>query len=191
MFAKDTNNERQGKRRSSTAIRRGLTALALVGSLGAIALATPVAASASTVTLGPYNISENGDLREYPSNGHLYASGPLAGCEVWVGDHFRSDSLAAGEGLIWCNTPHSFVIKVYLDYRTSLSGPLTTWISATNSWSTKTGGVWGGTYTGPACTAGLPMERYWTTETEISVDGSAWQGWFTSAVNSMYPLYHC
>jgi hypothetical protein len=165
----------QGKKRSRTGIRRALAALALAGSLGTIALATPLAALAGTVTLGPYNISENGDLREYPSNGHMYASGPLAGCEVWVGDHFRTDSLAAGEGLIWCNARHSFVIKVYLDYRTSPSGTLTTWTSATNSWSAA-GGVWGGTYTGPACTAGLPMERYWTTETEISVDGSPWQG---------------
>jgi len=191
MFGKSSLSS-QEKKKSKTGIRRALAALALAGSLGTIALATPLAAAAGTPPLGPYNITENSDLREYPSNGHVFTSGALAGCEVWVGDHWRSDALAAGEGLIWCNAPHRFSIRVYLDYRTSptSSSPLYTWTLATNTWSAAAG-VWGGTYTGAACTAGLPTNLYWTTETQISVDGSGYVGWYTSAENSIYPLYHC
>lgn len=190
MFTMKTSSDIQGKKNSTSGLRRALAALALAGSLGTIALAAPVAASAGTITLGPYNIAETSILREYPSNGHLFTSGALTGCEVWAGDHWRSDALAAGEGLIWCNAPHSYAIKVYLDYRTTPAGALYTWTSATNTWNVGAG-IWGGTYTSPACTSGLPTNLYWTTYVEVSVDGSAWQGWYTSAANSLYPLYHC
>jgi hypothetical protein len=106
------------------------------------------------------------------------------------GDHWRSDALAAGEGLAWCNAAHSFAIKVYLDYRTSPSGRLYTWTSAATNW-TAGAGVWGGTYTNGACSTTVAENLYWTTEVEVSVDGSAWQSWFTSAANSEYPLYAC
>ncbi|MGH3173933.1 MAG: hypothetical protein ACRDPF_08725 [Streptosporangiaceae bacterium] len=190
MFTKTTCDELQGKKHSRTGIRRALAALALAGTLGAIALATPLAASAGTITLGPNGIAETSILREYPANGQAYTSGALAGCEIWVGDHWRSDGLAAGQGEVWCNKAHTFAIKVYLDYRTSPSGALYTWTSATWSWSAGAG-VWGGTYTNGACSTTVAKTLYWTTYVEVSVDGSPWQGWFTSATDSGYPLYHC
>jgi hypothetical protein len=63
-------------------------------------------------------------------------------------------------------------------------GPLVYLDIGPKSWPAA-GGVWGGTYTDPACTSGIPTTPYRTTETAISVDGSAWQGWFTSEADSM------
>ena len=168
--------------------RRALLALALAGSAGTAALVMPATASAATASTGPGGISYNADLREYPANGYTYTSGPLAGCEVWVGDHYRSDARASGEGEIWCNARHNFSMRVYLDYETA-SGLRT----ATSASATWTGGpdTWWYLYTNGMCQPGGAATYAWTTYVEISVDGSGWLGWFTSRKDASYTIPAC
>ena len=152
------------------------------------ALATPVAASASTVTLGPGGISMNADLIQWPGSG-LYTSGPVTACEVLVGDHWRADGRASGEGEVSCSTAHNFSMYVFLQYQTA-SG-LRTATSTSSSW-TGSAGTWWYLYTDGMCQPGGPATFYnWTTYVEISVDGSAYQGWFTSRQNAPYQIPAC
>jgi hypothetical protein len=188
MFRKTTIESSQGKKNSMTIVRRALVAVALAGSLGIAALATPVAASASTVTLGPGGISENPDLAMWPSNGGVYTSGPMAGCKVLVGDHYRADGQASGEGEVSCSTAHNFSMEVYLYYENA-SG----WHVATSTSSTWRGaaGTWWYLPTGGVCGQGGSATYTWDTYVYISVDGSAWQGAFTSAKASGYTIPAC
>jgi hypothetical protein len=127
----------------------------------------------------------------WPHNGGLIGSGPLTGCKVWVGDHWRADARAAGEGEVSCNARHNFSMKVYLDYRTSPTGALYTATSASSS-LTVGAGTWFYVFTNGMCQAGGPSTNYyWTTYVEISVDGSAWQGWYVSRTDAPYTIPAC
>jgi len=189
MFGKSSLSSSQEKKNPKAGIRRALAALALAGSLGTIALATPLAASAGTVTLGPGGISENTDLVVWPQDGSLIGSGPLAGCQVLVGDHWLSQGWASGEGEVRCNLPHNYSMQVLLEYYTPSGMRLAS--SASSSWRGGAG-TWWYLSTGGVCQPGGPATTYyWTTYVEVSVDGSAYQGWFTSRQNAGYTIPAC
>ena len=173
-----------------TRARWALLALTLAGSFGGAALTAPTAASAATVNLGPGGLSPS-NQGVYPTNGGLYPSGPLKGCQLIVGDHYRTDGRAAGQGNIWCNAAHNYSMTVYIDYSATSWGPLHTATSNTYSW-TGAAGTWYYDYTNGMCNLGGPATTYWwTTYVKISIDGSSWLGWFTSAQNVPYKIPAC
>ena len=195
MFTNAKINSWHAVQNLKTRTRSALVALALAGSLGAVAVATPVAASAATVSTGPGGISYNADLVHYPYTPpgaaylNLYTSGPMKGCAVMVGDHYRTDGRASGEGEVWCNAAHNYSMKVYLEYQTSSGHSIAT--SASSSWG-GVAGTWWYLSTDGMCEPGGPATTYnWTTSVEISVDGSTWQGWFTSRNDAPYQIPPC
>jgi hypothetical protein len=188
MLTETTRSRIPGKKQSRTGVRRALVTLALAGSLGTVALAAPMAASASTVTLGPGGISMNADLMQYPASGGVYTSGALAGCKVLVGDHWRADAQASGEGEVSCSTAHNYSMQVLLEYYTPSGMRVAS--SASSSWH-GAAGTWWYLPTGGVCQPGGTATYAWTTYVEISVDGSAYQGWFNSRQNALYTLPAC
>ena len=172
---------------------RGLI-LALGATAGLLALGVPAAqasthsagaptavaaAHASPTAISP--VASNGSQKEW-----YWSSGPYAGCVLWVGDHYRTDGWAAGEADIKCPTPHTYRLKVYLDYLLT-NGNLRT-VEENTAGNPYYGYGYYDVWTGSYCGGG---RYYWTTYASVSFDGGSYSPLYDSQPNKPYQPGAC
>jgi hypothetical protein len=164
--AKTTARKPAGRR--SPWLVRSLAGLAAAGTAVGL-LAGPAGAT----------VNHNSAAQEY------VFSGAYAGCTLWVGDQYRTDSQAQGEADIWCPSYHTYRMRVYLEfsYQNGASQvPLADNVAGTPITS----------YGEDATTAGVcGYSGYWTTYVSYSIDGSPYSGWYQSTPYSHYAAATC
>lgn len=161
---------------------------------GLLAFCVPVAAQAATHTTVTPTVawSAKAPAKEVAAQGLVvgelnpyteltyHLSAPYAGCTFSVGDRYEGNGGAAvGMAVANCPSSHTFRILVYLAYETT-SGGQYTWQQNVNGTPYYTSGlsVW--------TTCGRNLDANYTTYARISIDNSAYSGYFQSGYEKPY-----
>ena len=175
---------RNGMKRLAVALgaAAGLLALGVPAAQASThSAATPSAAAASTASRasGSQQLSV-GQLNPYTARYYSLAA-PYSGCTFAVGDRYEgSGGAAVGMATISCPSAHTYRVLVYLDYHDYANGQEYTYRSNTRGAPYYEYGL--GVWTGCATN----VSAYWTTYARISIDGSAYSGFFKSQSNQLY-----
>jgi hypothetical protein len=108
---------------------------------------------------------------------------PYTGCYVQVGDHQRPDGWAQGAAWVDCPSKHTYRVLLYLDVMNSINNPAFTAEEDPNG--TPVSAVGENDLTLKSYCGG--PARNWETYARISIDGSAYSGYFTSQYGSYSP----
>jgi hypothetical protein len=108
---------------------------------------------------------------------------PYTGCYVQVGDYQRADRQAQGAAWVGCQSKHTYRVLLYLDVMNSINNPAFT--AEEDPSGTPVSAAGENDLTLKAYCGG--PARNWETYARISIDGSAYSGYFTSQYGNFQP----